>query len=35
MCDPISGTMAALSVLQTQQQQAAADAQADAVNDAF
>jgi len=35
MCDPISGSMAALSVLQVQQQQQAADAQANAINSAF
>jgi len=35
MCDPVSGSMAFLSVMQVQQQQQAADAEANAVNKAF
>ena len=35
MCDPVSGAMAAMSVLQVQQQQEAAVQQANSVNDAF
>ena len=35
MCDPVSGSMAFLSVMQVQQQQQAADAEANAVNNAF
>ena len=35
MCDPVSGAMAFMSVMQVQQQQQAAKAQADAVNDSF
>ena len=35
MCDPVSGSMAFLAVMQTQQQQAAADAQANAINKQF
>lgn len=35
MCDPVSGAMAFMSVMQVQQQQQAADEQANAVNDAF
>jgi hypothetical protein len=35
MCDPVSGAMAFMSVMQVQQQQQAAEAEANAVNDAF
>ena len=35
MCEPISGTMAVMAMIQTQQQQQAAKAQADATNAAF
>ena len=35
MCDPVSGGMAFLSVMQVQQQQQAAVEEANAVNDAF
>lgn len=35
MCDPVSGTMAFMAVMQQQQQQQAATSEANAVNDAF
>ena len=35
MCDPVSGAMAFMAVMQTQQQQAAAKKEADAINNAF